>query len=106
VWWHAWQVVQSTSFWGPVQAINFCVVWTSTLFLVPHPRAPFASCHSVLAHLRHVRDTCISYSLAQLLMFVCARQIPPHARALYVNLAFFSWTTYLSFIAYRFPSPD
>ena len=50
-------VVQSTSFWGPVQAINFCLV-------------------------------------------------PPHARALYVNMAFFSWTSYLSLIAYRFPNPD
>jgi hypothetical protein len=50
-------VVQSTSFWGPVQAINFCLV-------------------------------------------------PPHARALYVNIAFFSWTSYLSLIAYRFPNPD
>ena len=49
-------VVQSTSFWGPVQAINFCLV-------------------------------------------------PPYARAFYVNVAFFTWTSYLSFIAYRHPTP-
>jgi hypothetical protein len=46
------QVVQSTGFWGPVQALNFLVV-------------------------------------------------PQYARALYVNVAFFTWTTYLSYIAYR-----
>ena len=48
-------VVQSTSFWGPVQAINFTLV-------------------------------------------------PAYARALYVNVASFTWTSYLSFIAFRKPS--
>lgn len=45
-------VVQSTSFWGPVQALNFVLV-------------------------------------------------PQYARALYVNVAFFTWTTYLSYIGFR-----